>query len=86
MQRAEAEGLKLEKRTLPETHIRKCVVHWKSYYERFHFDPLKCIAGLMYNVERIGVWKYEAKMSRDWPPPSPEVLRVSTYSPGMRGI
>jgi hypothetical protein len=23
----------------------------------------------MYNVKRIGVWKYEAKMSRDWPSP-----------------
>ncbi len=46
-----------------------CVGHWKSYYKRFHFDPLKCMAGLMYNVKRIGVWKYEAKMSRDWPPP-----------------
>ena len=23
----------------------------------------------MYNVKRIGVWKYEAKMSRDWLPP-----------------
>jgi hypothetical protein len=23
----------------------------------------------MYNVKRIGVWKYEAKMSRDWAPP-----------------
>jgi hypothetical protein len=26
----------------------------------------------MYNVKRIGVWKYEAKMSRDWPPPHSE--------------
>ncbi len=23
----------------------------------------------MYNVKRIGVWKYETKMSRDWLPP-----------------
>jgi hypothetical protein len=23
----------------------------------------------MYNVKRIGVWKYETKMSRDWPSP-----------------
>jgi hypothetical protein len=23
----------------------------------------------MYNVKRIGVWKYETKMSRDWAPP-----------------
>ncbi len=62
----------------------KCVVYWKPYCKQVPFDPLKCIAGLMYNVKRIGVWKYEAKMGRDWPPP--EVLRVSTYSPGMRGI
>ncbi len=45
-------------------------------YKRFHFDPLKCIAGVIYNVKRIGVWKYEAKMSRDWAPPPT----------GMRGI
>jgi hypothetical protein len=49
----------------------KCVAQWKSYCKRFHFDPLKCIAGLMYNVKRIGVWKYEVKISRDWPPPPP---------------
>ena len=24
----------------------------------------------MYNVKRIGVWKYESKMGRDWPPPT----------------
>jgi hypothetical protein len=49
-----------------------CFGQWKSYCKRFHFDPLKC----MYNVKRIGVWKYEAKMSRDWHPPTT----------GMRGI
>ncbi len=42
-----------------------CVVYWKPYCKQVPFDPLKCIAGLMYNVKRIGVWKYEAKMSRD---------------------
>jgi hypothetical protein len=24
----------------------------------------------MYNVKRIGVWRYEPKRSRDWPPPT----------------
>ncbi len=24
----------------------------------------------MYNVKRIGVWRYEPKMSWDWPPPT----------------
>ncbi len=24
----------------------------------------------MYNVKRVGVWRYEPKRSRDWPPPT----------------
>ncbi len=54
---------------VPMIIVAFCVVCWKPYCKQVPFDPLKCIAGLMYNVKRIGVWKYEAKMSRDWPPP-----------------
>jgi hypothetical protein len=39
----------------------------------------------MYNTRRIGVKKRYTLRSRDLAP-SPEVLRVSTYLPGMRGI
>jgi hypothetical protein len=31
------------------TLICNCVGHWKSYYKRFHFNPLKCMAG--FNVQ-----------------------------------
>jgi hypothetical protein len=34
-----------------------CVGHWKSYYKRFHFDPLKCMAG--FNVQCKKDWCVE---------------------------
>ncbi len=34
-----------------------CLGHWKSCYERFHFDPLKCMAG--FNVQCKKDWCVE---------------------------
>ncbi len=50
-------------KTLGDSHLciqgnhLKCVGHWKSYYKRFHFDPLKCMAG--FNVKCKKVWCVE---------------------------
>jgi hypothetical protein len=37
--------------------LKYCVVLWKSYYERFHFNPLKCMAGV--NVQCKKDWCVE---------------------------
>jgi hypothetical protein len=51
------------------------------------FDPLKCIArfNVQYRKDWCVVEMYPEEQCRDLAP-SPEVLRVSTYLPGVRGI
>ncbi len=49
--------IKLVSLTTSIVSPRYCVGHWKSYYKRFHSDPLKCMAG--FNVQCKKYWFLE---------------------------
>ncbi len=57
--------------------------YWKPYYKRFHFDPLKCMAGLNVQCKKDwceGIWTLRTQEERGLAPP-PTLSTPLPHSP-----